>query len=412
VRLRGGLPGPLAAFAACAAALAVAIGAPGRLGAQPAESTEAREHLAASLQGILDSKIAAGEFVGAVFVGRVGSEIVEIASGSFDMEAGEPMRPDALFRLSSVSKAFTSVLAARMIADGRMALDDPVTKYLPGFMPKTPDGQTPEITLRQLLTHTSGVSYGFQETVEGPLHRGGVSDGCARDEGLSIGEEMRRLASVPLLSKPGSAWSYSLSADVMGAVMAAASGEPLQNLMRELVTGPLGLEDTAFHAKDVSRLAPPYVIGRGGKRPMRDPEVYPLGGGKTFEFSPGRALDPEVWPSGGCGMVSSARDVSRLTVAVMALADGTEIDRWFVSDAIAPLESDSGDGFGGGWAYLKAPVKGPYSPGTVAWSGVYGHRWFADPVRDISGALLTNTAMKVLSSDTMDLLAEKLYAYE
>ncbi|MDR2612482.1 MAG: beta-lactamase family protein [Deltaproteobacteria bacterium] len=404
---------PAALAASAALALLLLAPAPALL-AQAAAPAPEPEGLAGTLQGILDAKTSSGELVGAVFVARRGGETVfEGASGLMDREAGIPMRMDALFRLASVSKAFTSAAAAAMFSRGGISLDDPVTRHLPGFAPTMPDGSPAVITLRHLLTHTSGLGYGFEETAGGPLHRAGVSDGCSRDEGLTLDENMRRLASVPLLFAPGTSWRYSLSADVMGAVMAAAAGKPLPTVMGELVTGPLDLPDTDYYARDPSRLAVPYADSGGRIHRMADPENYPLGGGRTFIYSPGRALDPGAWPSGGCGMVSSARDVSILVDAVARSGEGfadPKVMEWFLSDAAAPLDSGADEGFGGGWSYLKAPVHGPWSPGTVTWSGVYGNRWFADPASGISAALLTNTALAGMSGNTMDLLAEALYS--
>jgi CubicO group peptidase (beta-lactamase class C family) len=223
---------------------------------------------------------------------------------------------------------------------------------------------------------------------------------------------MRRLASVPLLFGPGSAHRYSLSSDVAGAAMAAAASKSLPELMEEKVTGPMGLSDTAFRALDPSRLGTAYLFTNKGPYPriMGDPYGYPLGRGRQFAFSPSRALDPDAWPSGGCGMVSSARDASKLLAAVIGLAGGSPDERWFVSDAAAPFDSSPGEGFGAGWAYLKeGPGLGPFSPGTLTWGGVYGHRWFADPAAGVSGVLLTNTAMKAMSDDTLGLLAARLY---
>ncbi|MDR1037139.1 MAG: beta-lactamase family protein [Deltaproteobacteria bacterium] len=429
--LRPGVAALAAAFAALA--LALSLWAPGTLLARKAGATagavtvdavagnfsgnsgaggaEAPAELEDALRAVLEVKIGKGDYAGAVFAGRAGDREVLVAAGMSDLVKRTPMPPDTLFRLSSVSKAFTSVLAARMVKSGEIGLEDPVTRHLPWFTPEAPDGSTPEIRFRHLLTHTAGLGYGFSETDDGPLHRAGVSDGCGASQGLTLEENMRRLAGVPLLFEPGERFSYSLAADAAGAVMSVAAGKPLQELMRERVLDPLGLGDTAFHALDPSRLGRQYVYSNKGPRPrlMSDPERYPLGHGRHLDFSPSRALDPSAWPSGGCGMVSTASDVLKLLDAVLALAGGTEEERWFMEDAIAPMEAQKGEGFGGGWAYVRDPGPRPFSRGTVAWGGVYGHRWFADPEAGVAGVLLTNTSMKGMSGDTVDLLAELLY---
>ncbi|MDR3155365.1 MAG: beta-lactamase family protein [Deltaproteobacteria bacterium] len=389
-------------------------GGPAGAGAVQAPEESLGTEAAAALQAILDARTSSGELAGAVFVAmRDGKVVFEGASGQFDREAGIPMTPDALFRLASVSKAFTSLAAAALISQGAMSLDDPVTRFLPYFTPKARNGSEPVITVRQLLTHTSGLGYGFMEKPTGPMHRAGVSDGCTRDEGLTIEENMRRLASVPLRSLPGTEWRYSLSADVMGAAMAAAAGKTYNEVMEEAVSRPLGLSDTGFFARDPSRLTAHYSSAGKKLERMTDPYLYRTGSGRAFSFSPGRALDPAAWPSGGCGMVSSAREVALAVDAARLLGKGGPIgdagSAWFLADAIAPRQSDPGDGFGGGWAVMRAPVSGPYSPGTIRWSGVYGHQWFADPASGLSGALLTNTAMRGMTTDAMRMLAEELY---
>ena len=117
-------------------------------------------------------------------------------------------------------------------------LNDTAVRWLPQFRPKTPQGGEATITLRQLLTHTAGLTYGFFEAHDGPYHRAGVSDGLA-EAGLSMQEELTRLASVPLVYAPGTAWGYSLGLDVLGEIMSRAARASLPALIEDLVTHPL-----------------------------------------------------------------------------------------------------------------------------------------------------------------------------
>jgi len=133
-----------------------------------------------------------------------------------------------------------------------------VSRWLPDFRPRLPDGAMATITIRQLLTHTSGLSYSFLEPESSAYHRLNVSDGLDQP-GLGLDENLRRLGEAPLAYAPGTAWRYSLSIDVLGAVIAKASGKTLPQAVQEAVSGPLGLTDTGFAVSDRTRL----VGGRG-----------------------------------------------------------------------------------------------------------------------------------------------------
>jgi CubicO group peptidase (beta-lactamase class C family) len=166
------------------------------------------------------------------------------------------VRDDTVFRLASMSKPIVSVAALALIDQGKLSLDDPVTKWLPDFRPRLADGREPVITVRHLITHTSGLGYKFLEAADGPYHKAEVSDGIA-EPGLTAAVNLERLASVPLLFEPGTSWSYGLSIDVLGEVIARAGGRTLPELVEQLVTGPLAMTDTRFTVTDRGRLAWP-----------------------------------------------------------------------------------------------------------------------------------------------------------
>ena len=153
-----------------------------------------------------------------------------------------------------------------LVERGVISLDDPVTRFLPDFRPKLATGETPVITVRQLMTHTAGLMYRFFEPGAGPYTEANVSDGMDQP-GVSMEENLRRIASVPLAYPPGAAWIYSVSMDVLGACIAAAAGKPLPDLVRELITGPLGMVDTGFVVTDRDRLATAY--GDGAPEPVQ-----------------------------------------------------------------------------------------------------------------------------------------------
>jgi CubicO group peptidase (beta-lactamase class C family) len=214
--------------------------------------------LAKRVDAVVDSAIADQRLVGTVvLVLRDGQLVYHRAAGLADREAGRPMTEDTIFRLASVTKPLVSAAAMHLVEQGRLGLDDPVSRWLPDFNPKLADGTTPVITVSQLLNHTAGLSYGFLESTRGPYRTAGVSDGLGEPE-ISFAENLKRIASVPLSYPPGKGWQYSMATDVLGAVLEQASGQSLPVLMRESVTGPLGLTDTGFSVTDIKRLSAAY----------------------------------------------------------------------------------------------------------------------------------------------------------
>ena len=160
-----------------------------------------------------------------------GGEIVyRRAAGMADREAGKPMACNTLFRLASVSKPIVSTAALALMARGDMRLDDPVTRWLPDFRPRLADGTVPLLTLRHLMTHTAGLSYRFFSRKADATHDWRLR---RMDEAaVSLPENVRRIASAPLLAPPGAEWRYSIATDVLGAVIERASGLPLAQAVK------------------------------------------------------------------------------------------------------------------------------------------------------------------------------------
>src|SRR6185503_3878885 len=162
------------------------------------------------------SAIADKRLIGAVSVIMKDGEVAHRrAYGLADREANRAMKPDALFRLASVTKPIVTAAALRMVELGQISLDAAVTDWLPDFRPKLPDGSAPRITLRQLLTHTAGLSYDFMQPLDGPYNRLRVSAG-ADQPGLTMEENLHRATEAGLTFPPGSAWLYSIGIDVFG----------------------------------------------------------------------------------------------------------------------------------------------------------------------------------------------------
>jgi len=219
------------------------------------------------LDAVISDWVGRGEIVGAVvMVARDGEIIYRRADGHADREAEIRVTEDTIFRLASMTKAIVSATALALAAERRLALDDPVRKWLPYFAPQLEDGQRPDIRIRQLLTHTSGLSYAFLEPQDSPYAVRHIESGLELSR-KKLEEALRELAAVPLVFAPGTEWRYSLSTDVLGAVVAAAAGVPLPAAVEHYVTGPLDMRDTVFGVTDISRLAAAYRDG--APRPAR-----------------------------------------------------------------------------------------------------------------------------------------------
>ncbi len=366
----------------------------------------------------IDRALAEHRLVGTVvLVRRDGKPFHQRIAGFADREAKLPMRADALFRFASVSKPVVTTAAMALVARGKLELDAPVARWLPEFRPALADGSRPDITLRQLLVHTSGLTYRFEETgADRAYARLGVSDGLDRP-GFDLQENLRRLAQAPLLFAPGKRWNYSLGIDVAGAAIERAYDGTLAEAVQHLVGKPLGWRDTTFHATDAKRLTTVYVNdGQAQPHRMAGPEHVPLvPGAEGVSFDPARALDPAAYPSGGAGMVGRADELMRLLDTlrsgggdVLPARLAAEMGR----DQVAPLESSPGTGFGLGFSVLRDPAaaKSPESPGTWRWGGVYGHNWFVDPARKLSVVALTNTLYEGMSGRFVNDLRDAVYA--
>ena len=356
--------------------------------------------VASRVDAAIERALAEQRIVGAVVMVAQGGALVHRRAGGFaDREAGRPMAEDTIFRLASITKPVVAAAAMRLVEERRLGLDDPVTRWLPEFTPRLADGTAPVITLKQLMTHTAGLGYRFAEPEGSLYHRLDVSDGLDQP-GLSLAENLGRLVQAPLVYPPGTAWRYSLAMDVMGAVLEAATGQPLPEVVATRVTRPLGLADLGFTVTDLGRLAVPYVDGTP-PAPMTDGQAVPLWEG-ALRFAPSRALDPRSYPSGGGGMAGTAGDVLRFFEAVRggAILSAATL-REMMTDQVGPLAAgalEPGWGFGLGWSVLTDPAAAatPQSRGTIRWGGVYGHTWFIDPSRDLTVVALTDTSFEGL----------------
>ena len=327
-----------------------------------------------------------------ILIEQNGELVYSRQAGFMDREANRPMAPRTIFRLASVSKPMVSVAALAMIEDGKMRLDDPVTRYLPDFRPRLADGTAPTITISQLMTHTSGLTY---DTDNG---NGEPACGGTDSSDFDLAENIRRIAALPLAFAPGTGWSYSVGIDVLGGVMEVADGRSLPEIVKARVTAPLGMADTAFWPVDPDRLSVAYA---DGTPPTRMGEIERVKNGDGFvEFWTGRAFDRTAFPSGGAGMIGSAEDflifLETMRKGGAPLLSAASMPLLTEAHTVDLDPAPSGQGYSHGWSIYRDPSlqKLPCRPGTWAWGGSYGHQWYVDPATGLSIAIFTNTALE------------------
>jgi len=376
----------------------------------------------------IDQAIAEKRLVGAVvLILRDGKPVYRRAAGLADRERAVAMREDTVFRLASLTKPIVTAAALRLVEQGKLSLEDPVTRFLPSFRPALPNGDVPAITLRQLLTHTAGLAYGFMQPPDGAYHQAGVSDGLDQP-GLTMADELERITRAGLSYRPGERWAYSVAMDVLGAVLEAVEGRDLEAIVAEHVTGPLRLASMGFDLKDAQwdLLAACYADGE--RKPLRIPdqgmrvqfpEGLPLYAGLAgVHLVPVRVLERTSFRSAGAGMVGNADDMLAFIEALRAggapiLSAETVDTMMTVQTATLPIVSRGpGWGFGFGGALLVDPAAAltPQSRGTFGWGGVWGHSWFVDPVRRLSVVSFSNTALEGMMGRYVRDLRDAIYS--
>ncbi|MFS8116245.1 serine hydrolase [Rhizobium jaguaris] len=371
--------------------------------------------LAEGVDAAIDSALADKRLVGTVvLIARNGELIYRRAAGLADRENAAAMQEDAIFLLASITKPIVTIATMRLVEQGRIGLEDPITKWLPDFKPRLPDGSEAVIRIRHLLTHTSGLGYTFAEEQDGPYHRAGVSDGLDTP-GLSLADNLKRLGSAPLLFPPGEGWHYSLAMDVLGGIIEKETGGDLGDAVAALVMKPLGLSDTAFSVRDRNRLAAAYINTSPPQR-MGDEALLPILDG-LIRFSPDRIFDPRSYHSGGAGMAGTASDVLVILETVRKggapLLSADTVKTMMADQAGGHMQAlQAGFGFGYGWSVVIDPVaaQAPFSVGTIKWGGVYGHSWFVDPQKKLTVVALTNTTLEGMWGQFTIDLRDAVYA--
>lgn len=374
--------------------------------------------LARRLDAVLDAALAELRLVGAVvLVSKDGELAYGRAAGLADREAGAPMATNSIMRFASLTKPIVSVAALALAEEGVVNLDDPVTRFLPGFTPRTAGGETPVITLRHLMTHTSGLTYDFMEPPESAYHATGISNGFDVP-GVAMDDNLARIAAWPLSFGPGEAWNYSVATDVLGAAIAAAAGEPLPALVRRKVTGPLGMMDTDFSVVDQGRLTAAYAdAAPAAPVRMGDRHNVPFAV-SSLRYAPDRILDPASFPSAGAGMAGTAPDYMIFLEALRTGGGGVinpASARLMTENAIGDLPVTllgPGYGFSLGAGILLDPAAAgaPQAAGTWTWGGVYGSTWFVDPANRTTVVIISNTAIEGMIGAVTIAVRDAVYA--
>jgi CubicO group peptidase (beta-lactamase class C family) len=331
------------------------------------------------------------------FIWRDGKPVYEKAFGWADREASRKMTTDAMFRIASQSKAITTVAILILVEEGKLAIGDPVSRYLPTFARTTvalasDSGRTPvparrQVTIRDLLTHTAGISYGTDARVAeryraqglGPAAGAGVGFYTA-DKDEPICETMDRLGTLPFVAHPGDAWVYGYNTDILGCVVERVSGKPLDEFIRTRITAPLKMVDTYFFVPESKRgrLTAVYGSGPDGKAVRGDDG--PRGQGH-YVTGPRKSF------AGGAGLVSTARDYARFLEMLRneGVLDGARIlspamVRLMHSNLTGALYRGEGWGFGLGFEIVERyGVAGPRSVGSYGWAGAYSTWSNTDP---------------------------------
>jgi CubicO group peptidase (beta-lactamase class C family) len=370
----------------------------------PAPAGFSREKLE-RVGGYLRNEIATGKIPGAVLLIQQHGHAVYFESfGARDVESRHPMTADTIFRLYSMSKPLTSVTAMMLVDDGKLSLDDPVSKYIPAFadvkvsVEKFDENGKPAlalepvkrpITILDLLRHTSGLTYGFygDSAVRKLYANSGLFEGDFDNATFA-----ERIARLPLAEQPGTQWDYGHSTDVLGRLIEVASGQSLFQFEKQRLLDPLGMTQTAFYVADAAKrslVAEPLPADRF---------AGPIAG--IVE-----PILPKRWESGGAGMVGTTGDYARF--AQMLLNGGTlDGRRYLKPETVALMTSDhigpetkiardhfyfpgADNGFGLGFAVRTAqPPDGLLPEGEFRWDGVGGAFFFIDPKDDMFAILM------------------------
>jgi CubicO group peptidase (beta-lactamase class C family) len=362
------------------------------------------------IDAMLESAIADQEVPGAVaLVARHGKIVYYKAFGMAENETSRALKRDDIFRIASQTKAITSTAVMMLWEEGKFRLDDPISKYIPEFREPgvldtfneadssfTTLPAEREITIRHLITHTSGIGYGMideDDRFRKIYQKAGVTD-LFTAEPITIAESVKKLAKLPLHHHPGDQYTYSEGLDVLGYFIELMSGVPLDQFFRTRIFDPLGMDDTWFYLPEPKhdRLVPVQTVIDGIWRKFPAPSFYdpdyPIKGARVFF-------------SGGAGLCSTAKDYA--TFLQMYLNQG-ELNgirllsrttvRTIMTNQIGDLRGASGEDYGLAFGIINqlGEAKGGRgTAGTFKWGGYFNTQYFADPEEQLIGILMKQT---------------------
>jgi len=375
--------------------------------ASPASAGMSDERLA-RIDAMCTEAIADSEVPGIVaLVARNGKIVYHKAFGMADNQSGRKLKRDDIFRIASQTKAITSTAVMMLWEEGKFRMDDPISKYIPEFGAALvldsllADGTylttpaTRQITIRHLITHTSGIGYGVIDgdpRMKKIYDHAGVTD-LFTTKNISIGESVKKLAKLPLHHNPGDAWKYSEGLDVLGYFVEVISGMPLDQFFRERIFDPLGMDDTWFYLPASKHQRLVSVQKRENDEWVKYPVTfydtdYPIKGAKRFF-------------SGGAGLSSTAKDYA--TFLQMYLNHGELNGKRLLSRTTIQfmMANQIADHWKGGESHhglafsvlnqKGQDMGGKGSADTFEWGGYFNTQYFADPKENIIGIIMKQT---------------------
>lgn len=373
------------------------------------ETVGMSEERLARIDAMLNEALAENQIPGAVaLVARKGKVVYHKAFGMADSEAGRALEPDDIFRIASQTKAITSTAVMMLWEEAKFALDDPISLYIPQFKDVvifeslneadssfTGTPASGPITIRHLLTHTSGIGYGMidDDNFRKIYQKAGIIDAFTT-ENVLIEDNIKMLAGLPLHHEPGAKFTYSEGLDVLGYLIEIVSGLPFDQFLKERIFDPLGMEDTYFYLPEskADRLVPVQTQSAGVWKlypgnGFFDPD-YPIKGAKTFF-------------SGGGGLSSTALDYARFLQMYLNQGELNGVRLLSRTTVQTILSNQVGDLFGDGGAFYGlafgvldekgAAMGGRGSLGTFDWGGYFNTQYFADPLEQCIGILMKQT---------------------
>lgn len=401
--LNFGLPRPLLTLCLAAALSAYDL-APAQVLApavpeSEAVSSERLGRLTSTLREYVDDRQLAGAVA---LIARRGRVVYHEAVGMRDIESGDAMRKDAIFRIASQTKALVSVAVMVLQEQGKLLISDDLSKYLPEFEATTvavkQDGGGYEvepsrrpIRLRDLLTHTAGIDYGTG-IAEDRWAKAEIQGWYFAHRDETVRDTVARMASLPFAAHPGERFVYGYNTDILGAVIERVSGQSLDAFLREAILDPLGMQDTHFYLppNKVGRLATVYSATDSGLKRAPEPGLG-IGQGHYVK-------GPRVSLSGGAGLLSTAEDYARF---LQMLLNGGSLDgrrvlsrksvELMTVDHLNGIPFRAGQGFGLGFSVVTdLGARGqPGSEGEFGWGGAYHSTYWVDPREGLVVVYLT-----------------------